>query len=97
MEAREILLNEIKEKRHMIDDLRTRIQECSEYCNHFTDMKMQISRVKDSGDVDPGTLEEYQKLENAISQQKLQLQSDVHFIIEKELQFIHQASNVVSA
>lgn len=86
----------MKEKRQVIDDLKNRISDCSQYCNQYTDMKLQIAHIKDRNDVDPSVLEEFSKLETIVNQQKLQLQSDVHFLIEKESLFIQQSSDIVN-
>ena len=95
MEARETLLLEVKEKRSAVESLKKQILDCNKYYNHYIDMKVQLSHIKEKDDIDPNTLEEYGKLQEIINQQKLQLQSEVHFLFEKELVFVNQASNVV--
>lgn len=95
MEAKETLLSEIKEKRHAIDDLKNRISDCGTYCSQYVDMKLQMSHIRDKEDMDPATVESFEKLQTMVHQQKLQLQSDVHFMIEKEIPFIHQSSDIV--
>ena len=95
MEAKETLLLEVKEKRTAVESLKKQILDCNKYYSHFIDMKVQLSHIKEKDDIDPKTLEEYGKLQEIINQQKLHLQSEVHFLFEKELIFIDQASNVV--
>lgn len=95
MEANETILCEIVDKRKAIEDLKQRISNCSKYCNQYVDMKLQLSHLKDMSEVNPATLQEYERLKTMIDQQKLQLQSDVHFIIEKEVSFLSQAGDIV--
>lgn len=95
MEAQETLISEILERKHTIEDLKQRINDCSKYCNNYLDMKLQLSHIKDKEELDPLTLQEYDRLQTIIHQQKLQLQSDVHFLVEKELSFINQSGDIV--
>ena len=57
------MVNELKEKRNSLSDLRQRINSCSRSSSSF--------------------------------QQKLQLQSDVHFIIERDTPFVEHAFDIV--
>ena len=89
------MVNELKDKRHSLNDLKQRINSCSRSCNSFQEMQLQINQMKKGGDVDPGVMEEYEKLKIVVDQQKLQLQSDVHFIIEQDTPFVEHAFDIV--
>ena len=45
--------------------------------------------------MEAGVMEEYEKLKIVVDQQKLQLQSDVHFIIERDTPFVEHAFDIV--
>ena len=59
------------------------------------DMQLQLGQMKSSNQVDPSFQEEYQKLKIVVDQQKLQLQSDVHFLLEKDTPFVEQCIDIV--
>ena len=89
------MVNELKEKRNSLNDLKQRINGCSRSSSSFQEMQLQISQMKKEGSVDAGVMEEYEKLKIVVDQQKLQLQSDVHFIIERDTPFVEHAFDIV--
>lgn len=89
------MVNELKEKRNSLSDLRQRIHSCSRSSSSFQEMQLQVNQMKKEGAVDAGVMEEYEKLKIVVDQQKLQLQSDVHFIIERDTPFVEHAFDIV--
>lgn len=89
------MVNELKEKRNSLSDLRQRINSCSRSSSSFREMQLQVNQMKKEGAVDAGVMEEYEKLKIVVDQQKLQLQSDVHFIIERDTPFVEHAFDIV--
>ena len=88
-------MNALTEKRNCLKDLKQRINDCDRSCASFQEMQLQIHEMKKGGDVDTSLQEEYEKLKIVVEQQKLQLQSDVHFIIERDTPFVEHAFDIV--
>ncbi|KAK8821709.1 hypothetical protein AV274_5952 [Blastocystis sp. ATCC 50177/Nand II] len=95
IEVEDFMVNELKEKRNSLSDLRQRINSCSRSSSSFQEMQLQVNQMKKEGAVDAGVMEEYEKLKIVVDQQKLQLQSDVHFIIERDTPFVEHAFDIV--
>ena len=88
-------MNALTEKRNCLKDLKQRINDCDRSCASFQEMQLQIHEMKKGGAVDTSLQEEYEKLKIVVEQQKLQLQSDVHFIIERDTPFVEHAFDIV--
>ena len=97
MEISELLLTDLSEKKQAIEDLRSRISLCQKSCTSFKEMQLRLSKLKSQGESYPEFEEEYEKLRIVVDQQKLQLQSDVHFILEKESPFVEHGMDIVSS
>ena len=102
MEATELIINAMRDKRELISELKKRISICERSCVSLKDMQLQLGQMKSNNQVDPSFQEEYQKLEIVLvfpfpghDQQKLQLQSDVHFLLEKDTPFVEQCIDIV--
>ena len=92
----ELLLTDLSEKKQAIEDLRSRISLCQKSCTSFKEMQLRHSKLKNQGELYPEFEEEFEKLRIVVDQQKLQLQSDVHFILEKEVPFVEHGMDIVS-
>ena len=95
MEATELIINAVRDKRELISELKKRISICERSCVSLKDMQLQLGQMKSNNQVDPSFQEEYQKLKIVVDQQKLQLQSDVHFLLEKDTPFVEQCIDIV--
>ena len=95
MESSELLEDVLKEKRQAISNLQDRILLCDSSCSDFHTMKAELNRMKTHGSVDPHFLETLEKQKIVIEQITLQLQSDVHFLIEKETPFLEHSIDIV--
>ena len=91
----ELLLTDLGEKKQAIEDLRNRISLCQKSCTSFKEMQLRQSKLRSQGEQYPEFEEEFEKLRIIVDQQKLQLQSDVHFILEKEIPFVEHSMDVV--
>ena len=94
-ESSELLEDVLKEKRQAISNLQDRILLCDSSCSDFHTMKAELNRMKTHGSVDPHFLETLEKQKIVIEQITLQLQSDVHFLIEKETPFLEHSMDIV--
>lgn len=90
-----MIINAIHDKRELIAELKKRISICERSCISLKDMQLQLGQMKSNNQVDPSFQEEYQKLKIVVDQQKLQLQSDVHFLLEKDTPFVEQCIDIV--
>lgn len=95
MEMSELLLTDLGEKKQAIEDLRNRISLCQKSCTSFKEMQLRQSKLRSQGEQYPEFEEEFEKLRIIVDQQKLQLQSDVHFILEKEIPFVEHSMDVI--
>jgi singapore isolate B (sub-type 7) whole genome shotgun sequence assembly, scaffold_2 len=95
VEATELIINAVRDKRELISELKKRISICERSCVSLKDMQLQLGQMKSNNQVDPSFQEEYQKLKIVVDQQKLQLQSDVHFLLEKDTPFVEQCIDIV--
>ena len=95
IETSELLRDELIEKRQAIQSLRERISLCDSSCSAFHSMQLQMSRLKASNSIDDSFREEYEKQKIVVEQQKLQLQSDVHFLLEKESPFVGHSLDIL--
>lgn len=90
-----MIINAVRDKRELISELKKRISICERSCVSLKDMQLQLGQMKSNNQVDPSFQEEYQKLKIVVDQQKLQLQSDVHFLLEKDTPFVEQCIDIV--
>ena len=90
-----MIINAVNDKRELLSELKKRIAICERSCVSLKDMQLQLGQMKSSNQVDPSFQEEYQKLKIVVDQQKLQLQSDVHFLLEKDTPFVEQCIDIV--
>lgn len=95
MEAAELLEDALKEKRQAISSLQDRISLCDTSSSDLLTMRTELNRMKTHGSVDPHFVETFEKQKIVVEQITLQLQSDVHFLIEKEAPFLEHSMDIV--
>lgn len=95
MESSELLEDVLKEKRQAISSLQDRISLCDSSCSDLSSMKAELARLRARGVSDPRAIEAFEKQKVVVEQITLQLQSDVHFLIEKESPFLEHSMDIV--
>ena len=95
MEITELLLTDLTEKRRIIEEFRKRISLCAQSDVSYKEMFLHYSQLKKQGDDVVDLQEECEKQKNIVEQQKLQLNSDIHFLLEKEKSFIEHNMDIV--
>ena len=95
MEITELLLTDLTEKRRVIEEFRKRISLCAESGAAYKEMFLHYSQLKSLGEDVLDIQEDCEKQKIVVEQQKLQLNSDIHFLLEKEKMFIEQNMDIV--
>ena len=95
MEITELLLTDLTEKKRIIEEFRKRITICAQSEAAYKEMFLQYSQLKNQGEDVTELQEECEKQKIVVEQQKLQLNSDIHFLLEKEKSFIEQNMDIV--
>ena len=95
MEITELLLTDLTEKRRIIEEFRKRISLCAQSGVSYKEMFLHYSQLKNQGDDVTDMQEECEKQKIIVEQQKLQLNSDIHFLLEKEKSFVEHNMDIV--
>lgn len=91
----ELIMTDLDEKKRVIEELRNRISICAQSGSAYKEMCIQYTQMRNSGEDSAEMREECEKQAVVVEQQKLQLNSDVHFLLEKESLFIEQSVEIV--